>query len=734
MLKFSSKNFISNRSYCVNSLRDTITKPIIIPTTITWLPLASLIFDHLFDVTWKINSIGSVVFLDILNKTIPCASVNYRWIYDIIALDLIFPIPPSDRCEVFVFQFHLAFARKIYFLIDMSRVFSSNKGIRRYGIQFSENMDDLGIELYCYAISRGEYGKDYCIKQNINLSDFKLLSPHEHFINAVKLQWPTEVSIYNRGYTNTQLLRTLEELCNNTDICLAGAASMGKSFPVGLWVYLDWCSAPHCTSSWVATTTLGASEDRIWGIISKLWKCARVQFGKLIDYRHMIVWGGAAGDEDKDYRNAIKALAFQSGNEGQKAIDTTRGRKNDRVRLALDELPEMELGAITAKVNLSANNDITFIGIGNPSAGDNPHTRWAIPKDQSNFDSVSPDMDKWETGTGVCLFYNGMRSPNFAAPASEPSPFPFLMDRKKQEIMLKQCYGDENAIDYVRNAIGWWPKSGFAQTIITADLIRNADTNEEPLWDSEGFTKVAGFDTSFTIGGDRCVLTIAKLGFVRGTRNRVMWLESQKVIQLSANAAAEFEIQLATEVVALCRAAGVQPQKFGMDVSGDGGRVGQAIIREWLRFDSTGVSIALISSMGKPTDRLAAEVDKRPCKDVYDRLVSEYYYSCYHAFKSRVIFGIDAASELARELCLRRYTIKNKKIAIETKDDLKGRTGYSPDLSDSLIYALEMARRNGLVFIGNDKPVPTNRFWAREEKLADVSQDDDYGSDDNGDW
>jgi hypothetical protein len=213
-----------------------------------------------------------------------------------------------------------------------------------------------------------------------------------------------------------------------------------------------------------------------------------------------------------------------------------------------------------------------------------------------------------------------------------------------------------------------------------------------------------------------------------------MWLESQKVIQLSANAAAEFEIQLATEVVSLCRAAGVQPSKFGMDVSGDGGRVGQAIIREWLRFDSMGAAIALISSMGKPTDRIAAEVDKRPCKDVYDRLVSEYYYSAYHAFKSRVLFGVSPTSELARELCLRRYTIKNKKIAIETKDDLKGRTGYSPDLSDSLIYALEMARRNGLVFIGNDKPVPTNRFWAKDEVSIDTTPDDDYGSDDNGDW
>ena len=543
--------------------------------TITRLTLAGLIFDHLLDIGRNFDSIRCIVLADVLNQAIECASVNNRRERELVTLDLILPIPAPDRCEIFVFQFHLAFARKIYFLIDMSRAFSSNKGIRRYGMQFPENLDDLGVELFCYAMTRGQYGRSYCTRHNISLSEFKLLSPHEHFINAVKLQWPTEVSIYNRGYTNTQLLRTLEELCNNTDICLAGAASMGKSFPVGLWIYLDWCSAPHCTSSWVATTTLGGSGVRIRGIISKLWKCARVQIGKLIDYRHMIVWGGASNDEDKDYRNAIKALAFQSGNEGQKAIDTTRGRKNDRVRLALDELPEMELGAITARTNLASNNDKTFIGIGNPSAGDNPHTRWALPKDCSNFDSVSPDMDKWETGTGVCLFYNGMRSPNFAAPASEPSPFPFLMDRKKQEIMLKQCYGDENAIDYVRNAIGWWPKSGFAQTILTADLIRNADTNEEPLWDSEGFTKVAGFDTAFTIGGDRCVLTIAKLGFVRGTRNRVMWLESQKVIQLSANAAAEFEIQLATEVVTLCRAAGVQPSKFGMDVSGDGGRVGQ---------------------------------------------------------------------------------------------------------------------------------------------------------------
>ena len=131
--------------------------------------------------------------------------------------------------------------------------------------------------------------------------------------------------------------------------------------------------------------------------------------------------------------------------------------------------------------------------------------------------------------------------------------------------------------------------------------------------------------------------------------------------------------------------------------------------------------------MGKPTDRIAAEVDRRPCSEVYDRLVSEYQFSAYHAFRTRVLFGIDYASDLGRELCLRRYDIKNKKISIETKSEYKARVGSSPDLSDSLIYAIELARRFGLVFIGNDKVMPTNRFWAREEKPVEIVEE--YSSD-----
>jgi hypothetical protein len=46
-----------------------------------------------------------------------------------------------------------------------------------------------------------------------------------------------------------------------------------------------------------------------------------------------------------------------------------------------------------------------------------------------------------------------------------------------------------------------------------------------------------------------------------------------------------------------------------------------------------------------------------------------------------------------------------------------------------------MARRNGLAFIGNDKVVPTNRFWARDEMPeSPIDSDESYSSDDNGDW
>lgn len=614
---------------------------------------------------------------------------------------------------------------------------SSSKGFRKYGFWFPEGFNELSVELFAYSITRGEWGKLYCRDNQIDLSEYSFLDPFEHLVNYIQMQWDSNVvCLHNRGYRNHTTLRVLEKLCHNDDIVIAGAASMSKSFPVSLFCLSDWQAAPHCTSSWVATTSLGASEDRIWGILAGLYADSKMKIGQLIDYRHMIVWSGADFDESKDYASAIKALAFPPGGEGAKAVATTRGRKNARCRLFIDELPEMENLVLNTKTNLSANDDVIFCGIGNPSAEDNPHTKWCLPKGCENFDSVNPDMDEWETQTGICLYFNGKKSPNMQAPEGEPVPFPFLLDRKKIARMLQQNYGDENAVDFMRNAIGWWPKSGFVQTVIKKSVVEEANTFFEPFWNYGTEVMLGGFDTSFTSGGDRCVLSVGKLGNIRGVMKKVLWLKCQEVLIARGDSKEEFEDAMAKKVVAACIKHGISPVNFGMDVSGDGGRMAQAIIKEWMKVNATAVSIYLISSMGKPSEAIVSSIDTRPCSEAYDRIVTEYWYSSYHGFKTRSLYGVDPNGDLVREMSKRRYKIVNKKISIESKDDYKEREGQSPDLADSYNYLVCMAKRAGLEFIVDDKSENmTMRDYFRQKEAEEntvTQEEEEYAFDDWG--
>jgi hypothetical protein len=114
--------------------------------------------------------------------------------------------------------------------------------------------------------------------------------------------------------------------------------------------------------------------------------------------------------------------------------------------------------------------------------------------------------------------------------------------------------------------------------------------------------------------------------------------------------------------------------------------------------------------------------------------VTEYWYSLYHGFKTRSIYGVSPSSDLAREQCQRRYSIKNKKISIETKDDYKKRYACSPDESDSFNYLLEMARRNGLQFIVNDTDEyrPLADYYQELENSTKEDEEEEYALDDIG--
>ncbi len=576
-----------------------------------------------------------------------------------------------------------------------------------------EAPNQLIRELMAYRLRHGNHGKSLSRKleaQGIDLSGLK--SAFQHMINCIALIWPDEVHLTRKGYRNLPFLKVIQSLCENDDVGIAGNAGSGKTFGMAIWVIVDWLCAPDCTSTFIASTTLESSSDRLWGKTIQMFKIGRnnmiakfgegMKMGHLVEYKKCIAFEEpSANDEktDKDFSNAIKALAFPTGNEGLKAVETTRGRHNTRVRLLVDELAEMDIYVLDARVNLRRNPDFLFCGTGNPSGrGNNPHRELCMPKAATGWDSVNMQTKTWATRTGAALHISGDDSPNFQAPEGEEPPYEYYLTREEEKSILeKECYGNKESIQYYRNIYGWWPGTDTELTVMSKSFIAACKINLEPRWQTPQIY-LAGFDPAFTSGGDRCSLTLSKMGVDDSGRKVVFYMGTT---DFQGEVGVDFEQSIARQIVKKCIDAGVKPMHFGMDISADGGKMMREIIIEWLKYDQSAQFVIPISSMGKATERVVSSQDQRMCCDAYDRLVTEYAFAMRNAISTRVYFGLDltAHADVVDELCVRLYYQKGSRVSVETKKEMKERIKKSPDRGESALYNLEVARRFGLEFI-----------------------------------
>lgn len=603
-----------------------------------------------------------------------------------------------------------------------------------YGDPILKKMPQYHRELHAYKQGgMGGHSKLYhmvnCIK--LDLPDFEFVS------RAIKIGNAANGKPIVERYINTETIRVLEACCNHLDLGIAGAASSGKTYPVAAFIIQDWKSAPNLTLSFVCTTSMAASEDRIWGAIVKQYQTSVHKVGTYIPHKSMIVWGKFSEEaQDREHSAAIKALAIPRGKEGQNAIDTTRGRKQVYGRLVFDELPEMELYVTKAAVNLESMVELLVIGIGNPMNHLDAHGSMCKPDHPKGFDSIDKETPEWKTRTGWCIFLNGEWSANFQAPENCDIPFPRLTNRRTLSKMLNRCHGNRESLEYYRNAIGFWPGSNIATTILTLELIEEKKCHEKVKWKSLKRTRICGFDTSFSSGGDLCVAQFGEVGEDITGRMVVQWLR-EKVYMVPANGV--FEDLLAKQVVEDCIAFGVKPSCFGMDISSDGGKVMRSIIRYWLDKDRSAADVVPLSSMERPSERLVSNVDTRKCCDAFDRRVTEYWMMVREAVMCQNVRGLTIVNDnelppMIAQLCTRTYSIKGRKFSIETKDDMKDRTlGVSPDHADAFCYMVEMARRHGLIMKSpEDDDREEERIERWEEERKTPSRDYNYDSDDWG--
>lgn len=566
-----------------------------------------------------------------------------------------------------------------------------------YGKQWPEGTPQLIKELQGFAA-------------NGKIDGF--LSRYEHALNIIRLQWPDDVvlerEVGEKLYENTYFKRVLRGCCEHKTLGLTGSASTGKTFTCAVYALIAFWANPGATSIIISTTSGTASDRRIWGDIKDLYAKAEFKIGSPVDYLKCIVFDPGkelAGKKDmpsRDVRNGIMVVPIGRGAEGAGALRTLIGTKNDNVVWIIDELPEMDEGIFEPRYNLASNNYFQLIGIGNAKSRNDPHGIFCEPRDGWGTEDL--DGGEWITKTGYCIFLDGEKSPNMhpellGITEKSKLPFPKIINHiSLAEMAYSAGSGDPNqgrqTLQYLRMGRGIWPDESIENTVLSRNIITHYHANESVTWNYKQIIHLCGCDPSFSSDGDNFALMFGTLGQTMEGDIKLLLDQDVFTIPGSKSKGEDFHTQMATKVINACERRGVLPQYFSIDASHDGGLMGQAIMRLWKSND-----IKLLSSLGRPQDRLVYDGDYRKQTEVYDRAVTAYWYNVRRGVMSGHIKGFNPESRYAFDMFRRRYvSLKNNKVSVETKTEMKKRLKRSPDYGDALSYLVEIALQNGLDF------------------------------------
>jgi hypothetical protein len=392
----------------------------------------------------------------------------------------------------------------------------------------------------------------------------------------------------------------------------------------------------------------------------------------------------------KEDKYIIEGIAVDRGEEAVEKIQGNHSRMHRYV--AIDEAQGTGKPIFDAVANLMSDQDFRFVMLANPTKKYSEFGSWCEPK--NGWNSVDADSDLWwETKRGgVCIRLDGLRSPNIRLGRTV---FPFLITPSYLE-QVEKSYG-KNSPRYWIFARGWFPPDGLMGYVFPTSVIARADKKIEY---SERPTKLASLDPAFE-GGDDCVLTIAEAG----TNWKVNPLKQIPIIVAVSEGSDPLDYLIAHEVMRICQLEGVAPGDFIMDTTGAGRGVYAILQKEW------SPDVQKCNFGGNPTDRRLKVGEDETCKDLFDRFVTELWWSARAFMEEGWVGNLTGEfGRLREQLAAREYeTVNEKKTSIETKREMKNRVGYSPDYADSFVMIFELLKRRGalagdpIAFVGGTK-------------------------------
>jgi hypothetical protein len=503
----------------------------------------------------------------------------------------------------------------------------------------------------------------------------------EHARVVAKILWPKAFQWHDWSE------KIVAAACDCDYLCITGCGASSKSTSIGMYALIWWMSAPTESAVIIASKTIESAKKRIWREVARLYG----GFSNLIGGYKDAVLGQSPRpyicpisgvDRKKDEAHGLFVTALH-GKELEKEIGYIKGYHPKRILVAADELDVLEDGG-QALIDTFTDNlrtgtyEAQFIGLGN---------------DPSLFnalgDMMAPEVGRpvglkdveWTSAKNVkCLRLDAWESPN-------------IKDRDKWTGLVRQRDIDDLVARKGENSPSVWiqlhglhPPEGSANTVLSEATLIRFHAFESVTWKTD-FTISASLDPAFG-GGDDCTFRTFKRGNDTTGKLRILCWE---IIQLPVSAndpTNPAEYQIASKVRELCKSRGIAPDEFVVGSTGIGRGVGAVLQREW------SPRIQVVDENGAPSEMIVSEENPRPAKELYDRKVTELWFSIREFVEGDMIRGLDRTT--ANQLCSRTYEDKgsggSRKDSIQKKDEML----HSPNESDALAFYIHLLREKGI--------------------------------------
>src|SRR4029078_5041215 len=156
-----------------------------------------------------------------------------------------------------------------------------------------------------------------------------------------------------------------------------------------------------------------------------------------------------------------------------------KGRHTERMLVVIDEANSTPQAIFECIPNmLTGVRELVVLIIGNAGSRLDPHGRACTPK--AGWKSISIDDDQWETrgveqwgiGPGVCLHFDGEKSPNVLLGKTEHRHI-YSFERWQQVLRMGEEY--RNTLQHWSQDRGFWPPDGLQTTVFTEALVVSHD-------------------------------------------------------------------------------------------------------------------------------------------------------------------------------------------------------------------------------------------------------------------